>query len=617
MTKPSTTDTSNQITIEPKTIVQDIVFSPIGLILALVLALVIFAQIKKRKPTNILARGKMATDDHRENARLKVIKLIRAKKHNEVGTYLGTPSGTKLHRANGLASIEVGEDRDRIYLEATGGTYFLGLNGSGKSYSGGLPQVRSMLDQGCGSPKGFPVVFYDIKFSTHSEDEPCPSAQLAGYAKVRGYRVHVLAPGVPIEQIPAWASPSTINLLDFVRSHEDVEMARQLVLVLLKNLVSGFEKMNPYFRDGCVSALQGLILLAKLTDKPDLLTCRQLLKHPNLLQIIQHEKIPESVRMVFDTFIDVMAVPETFAGIKTTCTNALGNILMPAIAPSICGKTTLPLDIDGNDLIIFGVDGERRDIVAPIIASIIHLHVNRNLLRPRQTPYGLSLDEVGSIFLPDLDEWPNQYRSAGLILQVLTQSPEMLIKRYGKDGAARIAKGCANHVLFQLDYEDAKVYAQMMGQTDVVYQSTGSSSGKNNKSTSSSEQRTKIDLLEAHELVTAPQGKALVITRSSGDKESNRVPFFQKIVIPEWDIKAVNDSVALWNKGLTRSPVDTRFGNADFIARNESIEFCYGPFMEVEINEEPDTTVVDEENEVLQSVNQYLQKKEVQNVGSV
>jgi type IV secretory pathway TraG/TraD family ATPase VirD4 len=617
MTKDSTSQSSNTIVFEPKTIVQDIVFSPIGLILALVLALVVFAQLKKRKPTNILARGKMATDDHRENARLKVIKLIKAKKHNEVGTYLGTPNGTKLHRANGLASIEVGEDRDRVYLEATGGTYFLGLNGSGKSFSGGLPQVRSWLDQGCGSTKGFPVVFYDIKFSTHSEGEPCPSAQIAGYAKVRGYRVHVLAPGVPIEQIPTWANVSTINLLDFVRSHEDIEMARQLVVVLLKNLVAGFEKMNPYFRDGCISALQGLVLLAKLTDKPDLLTCRQLLKHPNLLQIIRHEKIPESVRMVFDTFIDAMAVPETFAGIKTTCTNALGNILMPGIAPSICGKTTVPLDIDGNDLIILGVDGERRDIVAPIIASIIHLHVNRNLLRPRQTPYGLSLDEVGSIFLPDLDEWPNQYRSAGLILQVLTQSPEMLIKRYGKDGAARIAKGCANHILFQLDYEDAKVYAQMMGQTDVVYESTGSSSGKNNKSTSTSEQRTKIDLLEAHELVTAPQGKALVITRSSGDKESSRVPFFQKIVIPQWDLDAVSASVALWNKGLTRTPMDTRFKDADFTVRNESIDSCYGPFIEVETEEESNTPLVSEDESLVQSVNQYLTMKEAQNVGSV
>ena len=616
MTQMNTTESSNRITIEPKTIVQDIVFSPIGIILGLVLALVVLAQIKKRKPTNILARGKMATDDHRENARLKVLKLIEAKKHNEVGTYLGTPNGTKLHRANGVASIELGEDRERVYLEATGGTYILGSNGSGKSFGAGLPQVRSMLDQGCGSIKGFPVVFYDIKFSTHSKAEPSPSSQIAGYAKVRGYRVHILAPGVPVEQIPSWANVSTLNLLDFVRSHEDVEMARQLVIVLLRNLVSGFDKMNPYFRDGCISGLQGLILLSKLTDQPDLMTCRQLLKHPNLLQIIQHEKVPETVRMVFDNFIDAMGVPETFLGIKTTISNVLGNILMPAVAPSICGKTTMPLDLDGNDLIILGVDGERRDIVAPIIAAIIHLHVNRNLLRPRETPYGLSLDEVGSIFLPDLDEWPNQYRSAGLILQVLTQSPEMLVKRYGKDGAARIAKGCINHLIFQVDYDDAKVYAQMIGQTDVVYESSGSSSGKNNASKSTSEHRNKIDLLEAHELVTAPQGKALIITRSSGDSESSRVPFFQKIVVPQWDLDAVKDSVSLWDKGLTRPAVETRFSNADFEVRTESIKNCYGPFMEVETEANPNTPLECEDEWFSHSVTDFLEKKEMQNAGS-
>lgn len=564
--------TNSTTSVDPNVIVQDVVFSPIGGLLGLLFFIWLWSSFWPKKSKAILAKGAVATDKQRENARLKVIKLIAAQKYNDIGSYLGTPKGTKVIRANGSASIVLGEDHDRVYLEATGGTYFQGLPGGGKSFSALLPQFRSFIDIGCGTEMGFPLVFYDIKFSMHSKRQPSPSSEVAGYAKVRGYRVHVFAPGVKASAIPDWARPCTINLLDFVRDAEDVEMARQVVLILLKNLVEGFSKMSPFFRDACVSGLQGLVLLAKLTDMPDLLTCRQILNHPRLLHIITSPLVSESVRMVFDTFRKAMAVAETFSGVESTISNVFSTILMPAIAPSICNKTTIPLDLDGNDLLIFGVDGERRDVVCPILASVIHLHVNRNLLRPRQSPYGLSLDEVASFYLPDLDEWPNQYRGAGLILQVATQSPEVFVKRYGKDATQAIVKGLANHLIFQSAYEDAKTYAALVGQTDIVYKSSGASSSKTGGSSSTSEHRSKIDLLEAHELAQAPLGKALVITRATGDKDHASVPFFDNIVIPEWDIRSIKESVALWNKGLTRPDEITKFTDSDFTLRTESID---------------------------------------------
>jgi hypothetical protein len=606
----SKTSTTQPVKIDTNSIVYDVVFSPLGPLIGLLICLIIFSNWKSKKQTNILAKGALATDTQLENARLKVIKLIAAQKFNDVGCYLGTPKGTQIVRANGVASIIVGLDRDRVYLEAMGGTYYQGLPGSGKSFSGLLPQVRSFFDIGCGTKNGFPVAFYDVKFSTHSSEEPSPSSQIAGYAKARSYRVHVFAPGVKASAIPDWARPCTINLLDFVRDAQDIEMARQVVLILLRNLVQGFDKMQAFFRDACISGLQGLVLLAKLTDKPDLLTCRQLLNHPRLLQIITSPLVSESVRMVFDTFRKAMAVAETFSGIESTISNVFSTVLMPAIAPSICDKTTIPLDLDGNDLLIFGVDGERRDVVCPIIASVIHLHVNRNLLRPRRSPYGLSLDEYGSVYLPDLDEWPNQYRSAGLILQVATQSPDVPIKRYGKDAVTSIIKGLANHLIFQSAYDDAKSYASMVGQTDVVYESTGSSSSKSGGSASKSEHRSKIDLLEAHELVQAPRGKALIITRSTGDKQKASVPFFREIIIPQWDIDAIASSVKLWDDGLTRPDTITRFTDSDYTLRTESInEFFGSSFVdEPENKAESVDSASDEETESIGLAVAFLQQ---------
>jgi type IV secretory pathway TraG/TraD family ATPase VirD4 len=611
MAKQSTHEDPNTITIDPNTIAQDIAFSPIGLMLLLVGGLLVYLHFSKRKQEHILARGQMATEVHAENARMHVLELIKKQQHNDVGSYFGTPNGTTIDRANGEACLIVGEDRDRVYTDATGGNYFQGINGSGKSFSGLEPQFRCFLDQGGGSKKGFPGIYYDIKFSMHSSKEPCPSARLGWYAKRRGYKVYVLAPGVPAKKIPVWATAGRINLLDFVRDSEDVEMARQLVLILLRNIVSGFDGMKPYFRDGCISAFQGLILLAKRTAQPDLLMVRQLLINPNLMAIIAHKDVSESVRMVFDAFLDAAQTnAEAFGGITSTLKNVLGNVLMPAIAPFICGPTNIPLDLDGNDLLLMGVDGERRDIVCPILAACIHLYVNRNLLRPRETPLAVSLDELGSVFLPEVDEWPNQYRSAGLVLQVATQSPEMLMKRYGREGAARIATGCANHIIFQSDYADAKDYAAMVGETDITYETTGKSIGKSGDSTSNSGHRSKISLIEAHELTTLPQGKALFITRASKDEKIVRVPFLHQVIIPEWDIEQVKESVQKWEIHLTRKAIDIRFIDSDFTLRTDAIMQRFGPFIPASVEEEENPDSTEQEDDSLDLIYKFLEQKE-------
>ncbi|GAX42891.1 transfer complex protein TrsK-like protein [Tolypothrix sp. NIES-4075] len=53
-----------------------------------------------------------------------------------------------------------------------------------------------------------------------------------------------------------------------------------------------------------------------------------------------------------------------------------------------CGKTTLPLNLDGKQLIVFGLDRNNRDIVKPLLAAILHMIITHNVSRtvPRQNP---------------------------------------------------------------------------------------------------------------------------------------------------------------------------------------------------------------------------------------
>lgn len=290
-------------------------------------------------------------------------------------------------------------------------------------------------------------------------------------------------------------------------------------------------------------------MLAKMSQYPDLMMCRSILKTPNLADLIEQADIPEMVKVVFDTMISSKDSPETFASIVSTVSNTLGNLMTPNVLPAICGKTNMPLDLEGRQLLIFGVNGQCVDVVLPIIATVLHLVVNRNVTRPRQTPLILGLDEIPSIFLPALDDWLNQRRSAGLCTILGFQSMEMLEKLYTKPGASRILGGCTTQAIFQLnESESAKLFAELPGSEDALFRQRSRSSGRKSRSTTNAEQRQTTKLVEPNEIATFPRGKALIFSRGNSDGKNVRVPLVENIVIPQRDIDEVNASVKQWPK---------------------------------------------------------------------
>jgi hypothetical protein len=110
--------------------------------------------------------------------------------------------------------------------------------------------------------------------------------------------------------------------------------------------------------------------------------------------------------------------------------------------------------------------------------------------------------------------------------------------------------------------------------------------------------------------VQAPRGKALIITRSTGDKQKASVPFFREIIIPQWDIDAIASSVKLWDDGLTRPDTITRFTDSDYTLRTESInEFFGSSFVdEPENKAESVDSASDEETESIGLAVAFLQQ---------
>jgi type IV secretory pathway TraG/TraD family ATPase VirD4 len=107
------------------------------------------------------------------------------------------------------------------------------------------------------------------------------------------------------------------------------------------------------------------------------------------------------------------------------------------------GQTTLPLDLDGKQLIVFGLDRNNRDIVAPLLAAILHMIVSRNVSRttPRKDPLVTVLDELPTLYLPALVNWLNENREDGFCGILGYQNLAQLEQFYGKELARAIFGG--------------------------------------------------------------------------------------------------------------------------------------------------------------------------------
>ena len=93
------------------------------------------------------------------------------------------------------------------------------------------------------------------------------------------------------------------------------------------------------------------------------------------------------------------------------------------------------MDLDGKQLIVFGLDRNNRDIVGPLLAAILHMIVTRNVSRtvPRSDPLIVALDELPTLYLPALVNWLNENREDGFVGILGYQNIAQLEKVYGKE----------------------------------------------------------------------------------------------------------------------------------------------------------------------------------------
>jgi type IV secretion system protein VirD4 len=413
--------------------------------------------------------------------------------------------------------------------EAQQGIAVCGAPNSGKTYSIIDPVIRDAIVQ------GFPMVIYDFKGSQLEAH--------AAYAAAQGYEVHVFAPGFPYT--------SVCNPLDFVRDASDALMAGQLAEVIYKNTRRGNSSSeNDFFSTAGQKLVEAVILLSKVTEFPDLLMAKKLLNLPGLPKRVrlaaQAGKIPVWTLESFSQLISSEDAEKQVAGIVATAQRTFDKFVSKELIPSFVGKTTIPLDLKGKQILFLQVDTQKRDVVAPLLAALLHLIVARNFAKPRDEPLVVSLDELPTLHLDDLPKWINEFRSYGFCAILGYQNFAQLQYTYGKELSRAIFAACGTKVFFNpRDDETAGLVSRYLGEKEVRIFTKSTSSGVQ-RSTSRNEQIQKVPLMTIDEVLKLDQGECVFINPAyKGGKEAS-VPLRLKLNVSKVEVKRQGRSEGLW-----------------------------------------------------------------------
>lgn len=411
------------------------------------------------------------------------------------------------------------------------GVAVVGAPGSGKTYSILNPLTTSALLQ------GLPLIVYDFKY-------PKQASAIMPLAQSLGYDVHVFAPGFP--------ESACCNPLDFMQDGSDITMARQLASVFYSNAVKGQGNQyeEGYFKNAGTSLNVAALALAKASLYPDLAMVHGVLRLPDLPERLkQATDLPLWARLNFDQLTATAESERTTASIISTAVGYLSLLMDPNLLNAFVGTTTLPLKLEQRQLIVLGVDKERRKAITPLIATVLHLLIQHNMAQPRQTPLVTVLDELPTLYLPQLVQWINEYRDQGLALLLGFQNLAQLEQTYGPTNARSIFGACATKVLFNPgEARSAEIFAQYLGDEEVRYTETSRSRSQGRTSTNQQPQRRTRKLFESSQFLKLPTGKAVIISPGIGDNKQRSIPVKTRIQVPLITRRMIERSTHAWHR---------------------------------------------------------------------
>ena len=490
-----------------------------------------------------LATSRWAKGGDRSRAKKRSKQQINGREKNKVTLWVNGPTIKRVQRQEKSTQYKVSGDGKTIYIpDAQRGISVIGGPGTGKTFSVIDPVVRSAIAQ------GFPLCLYDFKY-------PAQTQRVAALAQAAGYEVNIFAPGFPESQV--------CNPLDFIQDDTDAATARQIAEVLNRNFkLSAAQTEDPFFSNSGDQLVEATLLLAKALPHPDVMTAYTILSDPDLINRLKGiNSINPWVGVAFGQLLSTAKSEKTVASIVSTAALVFTRFMKAGMLPAFCGKSTLPLDMTGKRLLIFGMDRNKRDVVGPLVATVLHMVITRNVTQPRTDPLVAVLDELPTLYLPNLVQWLNENREDGLCTLIGYQNQNQLEKAYGKELAQAIFGGTASKFMFNpQSAESADMFSRMLGDEEIRYKSKSRNTGGGKTSTTRSDQERTRRLFAPEQFNRLPQGHCVYINPGYGTRKEGSVPQKLKIKVATREVKAQTLSMDCWEP-LKASLIARGIGN--------------------------------------------------------
>ena len=510
-------------------------------LLAILAVLLAGSRFKKGKK---LANARWAGHTEKSNARKTAIQELKENVHNEVTLYIsrGKKIRNKSTRIFDLFS-DKHDVKPALYVPSSQrGIVVSGSPGSGKTKSIIDPLIRSSIEL------GHTLILFDVK----GEQMRRHSA----YAASLGYELRYFAPGLPYSDC--------INPLDLLRDSSDSAMARQIATLINRNTKSNHSRRDDYFGPAGDQLLETVLMLAKGSSVPDFLTAWKILSLPKLARRLRAASEAQHLDLWAEVsatgLMSVANAERTVAGIVGNAVTVFSQFVRRDFLPALVGKTTVPLDLTGKQMLVFQLDEQREAVTAPLVAAMLGAIVARNFNNQtrRKNPLVLCLDEFPSLHLPDLESWVNRFREYGLVTILGYQNNAQLRKRYGPDDAESIVGACATKFIFNPNHEPtAESWSKYLGQKELQIDPRSRTRGRN-ASTSQSEQFHRVPLMESSEINSMSPGECIFLNPTykrrmrtgTGIADRSAPSHIPRMKISKTDDEIQARSCELWDRKL-------------------------------------------------------------------
>ncbi|MEL6412636.1 MAG: type IV secretion system DNA-binding domain-containing protein [Bacteroidota bacterium] len=426
------------------------------------------------------------------------------------------------------------------------GIYILGNQGSGKTRFVLEPLLYHMLEQ------GYAGLIYDYDF------EGTPAAPEKSYCLSKMAHNCLLrhgAQGRSLQMINFTDLSRTRRINPFAAAYiQDRAYLEEYVSVLLKNLLPESNQGKNFWINSTQALLKSvLIFLDNKHSQCCTLPHALALAMQPIANVLAALRTDEEAKAYASSLFDAMGpdrkVSGQLAGIIATFKVSLQLLLHPNIFWVLSGdELSLKLnDKQQPTVLCIGNSPPAKAAYSPLIALMITLCF-KSMYGHGKVKSFVALDELPTLFLPDLSELPATARKYGISTVTCLQSNAQLSHTYGEIGAKKVQQTLVSKFIGNTEDASAVYGSELLGKRDQEVRSTSNSTSMHREGSSETQgesvQWQERSVLSAQDFMRFSPGEF------AGKVAEGHPPFFHT------QLKAVAEyDAAFRNEALEELPV--------------------------------------------------------------